>query len=86
MSFVAHPWCVDIRFNVVTDSNNKVRVLRKLLKIVETVVMMMAIVSIYNCVRYVCIITDPEEPRCMLYRQVTGAVVVLGAVLAWIFI
>ena len=61
-------------------------VIKKLLKIVETAVMMIVIVLIHNCVRFVCIITDPEEPRYMVYRLVTVLVFLLVAVLGWVVV
>ncbi len=69
-----------------TPVGNGGRIIKKLQKMVTTAVMMFAIVSIYNCARFVCIITDPEEPRFMVYRVVTGVVVLLGAVLIWMLL
>ena len=48
--------------------------------------MMLAIVLIYHGVRFVCIITDPEESRCIVYRLVLAIVVLLGLVLGWMVI
>lgn len=62
------------------------RILKKLQKVVKTAVMMVAIVAIYNSARYVCIITDPDEPRSMVYRLVTGFAVFLGALLLWMLV
>ncbi len=41
---------------------------RRFSKFIETAVISICMISMFNAVRYVCIVTDTQEPRCRTYR------------------
>ncbi len=58
-------------------------IIKSVPKFIETVVMSACLITMYNIVRFVCIVTDKEEPRCNLYRLISVLAVVVFTTLVW---